>query len=218
MNRSPRTNVRRHPERGQYDPAAIHAILDDGFLCHVGFVEGGQPFVIPTLYARLGDTLYLHGSPVSRMLRSLQSGILICVTVTLVDGIVLARSAFSSSINYRSVVILGEGCEVTDEEEKRRALRAVVDQVIPGRSADARGPNDKELAATTVIALIIDEASAKVRTGPPKDTKEDYALNVWAGVLPLSTRAMEPEPDPEQPPGTPVPAYVRDFRRSKDSA
>lgn len=213
MQTSSRVRVRRHPERGVYDADAIHAILDEGFLCHVGFVQDGQPFVIPTLYTRIDDTLYLHGSPVSRTLRSLGEGIPLCVTVTVVDGVVLARSAFQSSINYRSVVILGEGREVADEGEKQVAMRALVDQVVPGRSNDARGPSPKELAATAVIAIPLREASAKVRTGPPKDKDEDYELDIWAGEVPLTLQALEPVPDPRLAPDIPVPTYIRDFRR-----
>jgi nitroimidazol reductase NimA-like FMN-containing flavoprotein (pyridoxamine 5'-phosphate oxidase superfamily) len=211
MTTSSGTKVQRHPERGRYDRDLIHAILDDGFLCHVGFVQDGQPFVIPTLYTRIGGTLYLHGSPVSRMLRFLQDGIPMCVTVTLVDGIVLARSAFSSSVNYRSVVVLGQGSVVTDEEDKRAAMRALVDQVMPGRSDDAREPNEKELAATLVIDIPLEEASAKVRIGPPKDAAGDYGLKVWAGEIPLSLRVGEPVPDPQLASDIPVPPYVRRF-------
>ena len=208
-----RVKVRRHPERGAYDAATIHAILDEGFLCHVGFVQDGQPFAIPTLYARAGDTLYLHGSPLSRMLRHLGEGVPLCVTVTLVDGLVLARSAFQHSINYRSVVILGEGRVVTEPADKEEALRALVEHVVPGRSADARGPNAQELKATLVIAVPLREASAKVRTGPPKDTAADYALDVWAGELPLRLQPLEPIPDAGLTPDIPMPEYVRRYRR-----
>src|SRR5207244_2812277 len=170
--------------------------LDEASICHLGFVvpheSGVQPFVIPTIHARLGDTLYFHGSAASRMLRSLKDGVDACVTVTLLDGLVLARSAFHHSMNYRSVVVLGKGREVADREEKLRALHAIVEHVVPGRSAVVRPPNESELRQTLVIALPLTEASAKVRTGPPIDEKEDYALDVWAGVIPISLAKGEP--------------------------
>ncbi len=209
---SARGAVRRHPERGAYDAETIHAILDEGFLCHVGFVDDAQPFVIPTLYARAGDTLYLHGSPLSRMLRRLADGLPLCVTVTLVDGLVLARSAFHHSINYRSVVILGRGRIVTEAGDKEEALRALVDHVVPGRSADARGPDAQELKATLVIAVPLAEASAKVRKGPPKDAPDDYALDVWAGEVPLRLHSLEPIPDARLAPDIAAPDYVRRYR------
>ncbi len=212
-----RTKVRRHPERGAYDAQTIHAILDEGFLCHVGFVVDEQPFVMPTLYARAGDTLYVHGSPLSRMLRHLAEGIPLCITVTLVDGLVLARSAFHHSINYRSVVVLGRGRMVTESREKEEALRILVDHVVAGRSADARGPNAQELKATLVIAVPLDEASAKVRTGPPQDAADDYALDVWAGELPLNLQPLEPIADAQLAPGVAVPDYVRHYRRGARS-
>jgi len=211
--RSARGAVRRHPERGAYDAETIHAILDEGFLCHVGFVDDAQPFVIPTLYARAGDTLYLHGSPLSRMLRRLADGLPLCVTITLVDGLVLARSAFYHSINYRSVVILGRGRMVTEAGDKEEALRALVDHVVPGRSADARGPDAQELKATLVIAVPLAEASAKVRMGPPKDAPDDYALDVWAGEVPLRLQSLEPIPDARLAPDIAAPDYVRRYRR-----
>jgi len=205
--------VRRHPERGAYDAATIHAILDEGFLCHVGFVDDEQPVVIPTLYARAGDILYLHGSPLSRMLRHVADGLPLCVTVTLVDGLVLARSAFHHSINYRSVVILGRGRTVTDHGEKEGALRALVEHVVPGRSNDARGPDAQELKATTVVAVPFAEASAKARTGPPKDAPDDYELGVWAGEIPLRLQALEPIPDARLAVGVDAPEYARRYRR-----
>jgi len=208
-----RVAVRRHPERGAYDADTIHAILDEGFLCHVGFVDDAQPFVIPTLYARIGDTLYLHGSPLSRMLRHLADGLPLCVTVTLVDGLVLARSAFHHSINYRSVVVLGRGRVVTERGEKEESLRALVDHVVPGRSDDARGPNVGEVKATLVVAVSLAEASAKARTGPPKDAPDDYALGVWAGEIPLRLQAMEPIPDARLAPDIATPGYARRYRR-----
>ena len=216
MRKQSRIAVRRHPERGAYDAETIHAILDEGFLCHVGFVQDDQPFAIPTLYARVGDTLYLHGSPLSRMLRHLEKGVALCVTVTLVDGLVLARSAFHHSINYRSVVILGQGRTVMEPADKEAALRALVDHIVPGRSDDARGPDAQELKATLVIAVPLQEASAKVRTGPPKDAPDDYALDVWAGELPLRLQPLEPIPDTRLASDIPTPEYVRRYRRSFD--
>jgi nitroimidazol reductase NimA-like FMN-containing flavoprotein (pyridoxamine 5'-phosphate oxidase superfamily) len=209
MTKTPRTTVRRHPERGAYDRATVRGILDAGFLCHAGFVDGDQPFVIPTLYCRVDDTLYLHGSPLSRMLGRLAEGIPLCVTVTHLDGIVLARSAFNSSINYRSVVVLGRGHLVEDDAEKRAATDALVEQVCPGRTRDARAPTEKELAATSVIAVPMDEASAKIRTGGPKDPSFDLHLPMWAGVVPLHLQVGDPVPDPELLPNTPVPDYLR---------
>jgi nitroimidazol reductase NimA-like FMN-containing flavoprotein (pyridoxamine 5'-phosphate oxidase superfamily) len=182
-----RTAVRRLPKRGSYDRETVYAILDEGVFCHLGFVVDGQPYVIPTSYARLGDALYLHGSSASRAMRTVAGGAPACVTVTLTDGVVLARSAFHHSFNYRSVVVLGELRAVTDPAEKAEALRAFVDRVVPGRSDAIRGPSAKELKATALVRLPLVEASAKVRTGPPVDDEEDYALPVWAGVLPLRT-------------------------------
>jgi len=191
---SPRTTVRRLPARGAYDPGTIHAILDEALICHVGFVTGGQPFVIPTIHWREDETLYFHGSAASRMLRSLRGGVEACVTVTLLDGLVLARSAFHHSMNFRSVVVLGRAREVTGDE-KLRALAGLVEHVMPGRNADVRPPNEVELKQTLVLALPISEASAKIRTGGPVDDEEDYALPVWAGVVPLRLVAGEPVPD-----------------------
>ena len=181
-----RTTVRRLPKRASYDAATIHAILDEALICHVGFVVNGAPVVIPTIHWRDGDRLYFHGSAASRMLRNLREGIDACVTVTLLDGLVLARSAFHHSMNYRSVVVFGKAFEVTDREEKIRALEVLVDHVVRGRSAEVRGPNESELRQTSVLALPIEEASAKIRTGGPVDDEEDYALPVWAGVLPAA--------------------------------
>ncbi len=193
---SPRTQVGRLPKRGDYSKATIHNILDAAFLCHVGFVVDAQPFVIPTGYGRDGDTLYIHGSAASRMLRNLEHGIEACVTVTLLDGIVLARAAFHHSMNYRSVVLLGVATLVEGADAKVSALRTISEQIVPGRWADVRPPTAQELKATTVLALPIDEASAKVRTGPPIDDEEDYNLDIWAGVLPLSVQPGTPVPDP----------------------
>jgi uncharacterized protein len=210
---SARTDVRRHPERGRYDRELIHEILDEAPICHVGFVVDGQPFVIPTIHARVGDTLYLHGSPASRMLRALAEGIPVCVTATLLDGVVFARSAFNSSMNYRSAVVLGTAGRMDDPEEQRRGFSALVDHVAAGRSAEARMPSDDELRRTLLLRLPIEEASAKVRTGPPKDDPDDVGLPIWAGVLPLGLAAGEPEPDPALDPALPVPASVRGYRR-----
>jgi len=199
------TRVRRHPERGRYEREVVDAILDAAVVSHVGF-DADRPFVIPMIHARVDDTLYLHGSPGSRLLRALERGVDACVTATLVDGLVLARSQFHHSLNYRSVVVLGRARLVADEREKRLALRAIVDHVLAGRAEDSRPPSEKELLATRVLALSIDEASAKVRTGPPVDDDEDMTLPFWSGVVPLSTTAGPPEPvDPELP----VPDYVR---------
>lgn len=207
-----RTTVKRLPDRGRYDAESVHGILDAGFVAHVGFVaEGVGPVVIPTAYGRVGDVLYLHGSPASRMLRSLKRGIDVCVTVTLVDGLVLARSAFHHSINYRSVVVFGTATEVTDLEEKAEALRAFVDHVAPGRSDEVRGGDEKELRGTTVLALPIVEASAKVRTGPPIDEERDLHLDAWAGVLPIPPTPGVPVPSPDLADGIPVSASVAEW-------
>jgi nitroimidazol reductase NimA-like FMN-containing flavoprotein (pyridoxamine 5'-phosphate oxidase superfamily) len=208
-----RTRVRRHPERGAYDRATIDAILDEALISHVGFVVDGQPYVIPTIHARSGDTIYFHGSPGSRMLRRLGEGIDVCVTATIVDGLVLARSVFKHSLNYRSVVVFGRAREVTDAREKSAALAAVVEHVVPGRSAEARPPDDEELAATSVLALEISEASAKVRTGPPVDFERDLDLPVWAGVVPLAIQPASPEPDQHVARGVEVPSEAARFTR-----
>ncbi|HZU28013.1 MAG TPA: pyridoxamine 5'-phosphate oxidase family protein [Bryobacteraceae bacterium] len=189
-----RTQLKRLPNRGSHDAETIHAILDAGFLAHVGFQVDGQPFVIPTLCGRDGDKLYLHGSAASRMLRTLDAGVPACVTVTLVDGLVLARSAFHHSMNYRSVTAFGTARAIADEGEKTRALRIISEHLIAGRWNDVRGPSEKELKATAALAFTIEEASAKIRTGPPIDDEEDYALPVWAGVLPLRLEAGAPIP------------------------
>jgi uncharacterized protein len=190
-----RTRVRRLPARGVFDRAALYAILDEAFVCHVAFAVDGQPYAIPTGYARLGDALYLHGSAASRMVRQLSSGVDVCVTVTIVDGLVLARSAFHHSMNYRSAVVLGRARLVADREEKLAALRGFTDHVVPGRWAELRPITDQELKGTAVLALPIEEASAKMRTGGPNDDAEDLQWPVWAGVVPLSTTAGELVPD-----------------------
>jgi nitroimidazol reductase NimA-like FMN-containing flavoprotein (pyridoxamine 5'-phosphate oxidase superfamily) len=206
-----RTTLRRLPKRGSFERETVNGILDEGFVCHVGFVVDGQPFVIPTAYGRKGDVLYIHGARASRMQKALAAGADVCVTVTLVDGLVLARSAFHHSLNYRSVVVFGRARVVESEEEKNAALEAFTEHIMPGRWADVRWPTAQELAATTVLAIRLSEASAKVRTGPPVDDEEDYALNVWAGVLPLGVEPRAPEADPRLPEGTPLPAYIEQF-------
>jgi nitroimidazol reductase NimA-like FMN-containing flavoprotein (pyridoxamine 5'-phosphate oxidase superfamily) len=208
-----RTQVKRLPDRGKYDAETVHKILDAGFVCHVGFVVEGQPFVIPTNYGRVGDTLYLHGSSASRMLKTLTGGIPVCVTVTLVDGLVLARSAFHHSVNYRSVMILGKAALVDKPEEKISALEAFTEHVMRGRWKDIRPPTDLEMKATTVLSLPLAEVSAKVRTGPPKDDAEDYALPIWAGVLPLPIVPGTPIPDPKLNAGLEPPENVRNYSR-----
>jgi nitroimidazol reductase NimA-like FMN-containing flavoprotein (pyridoxamine 5'-phosphate oxidase superfamily) len=190
-----RTTVHRIPARGTYDRQTVHAILDEALVCHMGFAVDGQPFVIPTTFVRDGELLYVHGASASRALRSLAGGLPVCVTVTLLDGLVLARSAFHHSMNYRSVVVLGTAQEVTDPEAKTRALGLLVEKISPGRSAAARGPNEKELSATKLLSIALEEVSAKVRRGPPLDDAEDAAVPVWAGVVPLSVVAGRPEPD-----------------------
>jgi len=207
--------VRRLPERGRYDRQTVESILDEGLVCHVGFVDGGQPFVVPSAYARLGDRLVIHGSAASRMVNVLAAGAPACVTVTLLDGLVLARSGFHHSMNYRSVVVLGAATEVTAPEEKRRALDAIVEHVVPGRVAAVRPPSEKELRATRVVALPLDEISAKVRTGPPKDDEADYTLGVWAGELPLGLGPLEPVADPRLAAGLDPPPHVTGWRRER---
>lgn len=207
------TTIRRKPERGRYDAATIHAILDEALYCHVGFIDGGRPVVIPTIHARRGDVLYLHGSPASRMLRTLARGSQVCVTVTILDGLVAARSFFNSSMNYRSVVLFGMTRAVDDPAEKAAALQAISEHVFPGRWDEARRPNDRETRATAVVAIPIAAASAKVRTGPPEDEDEDYALEVWAGVVPMRLRAGEPVPDPALDDAVPVPRHLADYGR-----
>jgi nitroimidazol reductase NimA-like FMN-containing flavoprotein (pyridoxamine 5'-phosphate oxidase superfamily) len=211
---SDRTAVRRLDERGAYDRTTIDAILDEALVCHVGFVADGFPSVIPTLHVRSGDTLYLHGSPASRMLRSMRRDEEVCVTVTLIDGIVLARAPFHSSMNYRSVVIFGVPRIVDDPDEKRHAFEALTEHVTAGRWADSRRPNEKEEKGTLVTALDIAEASAKVRTGPPGDDEEDYDLPIWAGVIPLRLEAGKPISDPRLRDGVELPGYLEGYQRS----
>jgi len=213
-----RTTVARSPELARYERETIHAIIDEALLCHVGFVVEGQPYVMPTLHTRVGERLYLHGSVSSRMLKNLRLGVPVCVTMTLIDGLVLARSAFNHTMNYRSAVILGVAREVVELEEKRAALDAFVNHVVSGRTADVRAADEHELKATSVLCVPITEASAKVRSGPPKEFEQDYALKYWAGVLPLQLVAGHPVDDPRLEFGTPVPSavavYGRERRRS----
>ena len=204
---TPRTRVRRAPGRARYDRATVDAILDEALVCHLGVVDEGQPYVIPTLHARVGDEVYVHGSAASRLVRALAAGAPACLTVTLLDGLVLARSAFHHSMNYRSAVVVGTLRAVADAGERERALEAFTEQLLPGRWPHVRPPSAKELKATAVLALPLGEASAKVRTGPPVDDDADHALDAWAGVVPLTTTAGAPEPDPQLRPGIGVPEH-----------
>jgi uncharacterized protein len=206
-----RTRVVREPHRGSFDRETIYKILDEGFVCHVGFTVDGQPYVIPTMFARVGDAIYFHGSAASRMLRGLSGGLAVCVTVTLIDGLVLARSAFNHSMNYRSVVALGTATLVSEAEEKIAALRAFTEKILPGRWDDARQPNEKELKATSILRLALSEVSAKMRTGDVQDDEEDYALPVWAGVLPIRLAASEAIRDGRCDAKLAVPAAVANF-------
>jgi len=217
MKLTKRTELRRLPNRGSHDADAIHAILDAGFLAHVGFQVNGQPFVIPTLYGRSEDTLYLHGSAVSRTLTELAAGVPACVTVTLLDGLVLARSAFHHSMNYRSVVAFGNARKVEEASQKQRALRIISEHLIAGRWNDVRPPTEQELKATAVLEFSIEEASAKIRQGPPLDDEDDYRLPVWAGVLPLRVEAQRAIPDSRLANGSEVPLYVLRFGINKSS-
>ncbi len=212
---SDRTRVRRLPKRGHYDRATIDAILDEGLVCHVGFVVDGQPFVIPTLYARDGDRVLIHGSAASRMLTTLDEGVDVCLTVTLADGLVVARSAFHSSMNYRSVMLLGRARTVAEPGAKMDALRALVEHLIPGRWDDCRLPSEQEMAATLVLEMPIEEASAKVRTGPPLDEEDDYATGYWAGVLPFLEGTGDAIADPALTEGIALPDYLRNYTRRK---
>jgi hypothetical protein len=210
---SSRAQVKRLPDRAAYDRATVDAILDEGFICHVAFATDGQPVVIPTVYGRLGDFLYLHGSSASRMLRTLGQGVEASVCVTHVDGLVLARSAFHHSVNFRSVVLFGTATEVTEPVEKQSALQAIVEHVVPKRWPDVRGPSAQELRRTRVLKLPLDEASAKLRSGPPVDDEEDYQLDCWAGVIPMTTEYASPVDDPRLESGIERPAYVTAYQR-----
>jgi nitroimidazol reductase NimA-like FMN-containing flavoprotein (pyridoxamine 5'-phosphate oxidase superfamily) len=212
---TPRTRVVRESHRGVYDRETLYRILDEGFLCHVGFVADGQPFVIPTSYGRKDANLYIHGSAASRMLRQLKDTVPVCVTVTLLDGLVLARSVFNHSMNYRSVVILGKATLVEDPREKIAALYAISEHILPGRWADARQPNERELKQTSVLGVPIEEFSAKVRTGPPIDDEEDYSFPTWAGVIPLEMTAGTPIDDARLLPGQDLPEYARHYSRKR---
>lgn len=212
-----RNQIKRLPQRGKYDRPVIHRILDEGLVCHLGFSINGQPFVIPTAYGRIDDFLYIHGSPASRMLQSLQSGIEVCVTVTLLDGLVLARSAFHHSMNYRSVVIFGTATIVQAFEQKVEALRSFTDHVVPKRWVEVRQPTRQEILGTLVLALPLAEASAKIRTGGPIDDEPDYALPIWAGVIPLSLAAGTSIPDARLPADIPLPDSVQHYTRTQES-
>ena len=203
----------REPHRGVYDREAIYKILDEGIVCHVGFSTDAQTFVIPTLYARVADAIYFHGSAASRMLRGASTGVPVCITVTLTDGLVLARSVFNHSMNYRSVVALGEATLVDAPAEKLEALHAFTEKILPGRWQDARQPNEKELKATSILKLPLAEVSAKIRSGPVIDDEEDYALQVWAGIVPLHLEAQAPIRDERCDPAIPTPAYAANYKR-----
>jgi nitroimidazol reductase NimA-like FMN-containing flavoprotein (pyridoxamine 5'-phosphate oxidase superfamily) len=212
---TPRTRLVREAERAVYDREAAYRILDEGFLCHVGFVVDGQPFVIPTSYGRKDDSLYIHGSAASRMLRQMKEAIPVCITVTLLDGLVLARSIFNHSMNYRSVVVLGKATLVEDPAEKLEAVRLLSEHIIPGRWADSRQPNERELKQTSVLRVPIEEFSAKVRQGPAVDDEADYSFPTWAGVIPLEIKVEAPIADLRLAPGLAVPAYVSGYSRKK---
>jgi nitroimidazol reductase NimA-like FMN-containing flavoprotein (pyridoxamine 5'-phosphate oxidase superfamily) len=208
-----RARVVREAHRGAYDRETIYKILDEGYVCHAGFSVDGQPYVIPTLFARVGDAIYFHGSAASRMLRNVSEGISVCITVTLTDGFVLARSVFNHSMNYRSVVALGKATLVDAPEEKLEALHAFTEKIIPGRWNDARQPNEKELKATSILRLPLTEVSAKIRSGPVEDDAPDYALPVWAGIIPLSLTPGAPIRDERCDPSIPTPGYAARYKR-----
>ena len=210
---TPRTRVKRLPDRGSYDRALVHAILDEGIHCHVGIAVEGQPFVLPMAYARRGDALLLHGASASRLLRSLSGGVPACVAVTHVDGLVIARSTFHHSMNYRSVVALGTATPILDRELKLGALADLVEHLVPGRSPDARGPSEQELKATTILEFPLTEVSAKVRSGPPGDEPEDLALGFWAGVIPMTMVYGDPAASPDLAAGIVLPRYLAGYRR-----
>lgn len=213
FSKTKKNRIHRLPKRGHYDCETIYSILDEALICHVGFAENGQPYVIPINFARLGDTIILHGAKASRLLKHVEAGHPVCVEVTIIDGLVLARSVFNHSVNYRSVVLFGTGRLIVDEGEKLAALEAVTEHLIPGRWKEARLPTAKELNATSVVSIQINEASAKVRVGPPVDEEEDYTLPVWAGVLPLQEVALSPLQDELQSTLIPLPAYVEEYSR-----
>lgn len=217
LTQTERTRLRRLPKRGAFDRDTVNSILDEAFICHIGFTVDGQPYVIPTAFGRVDDVLYIHGSSASRMLRTLSTGVDMCFTATLIDGLVLARSAFHHSINYRSVVVLGKATLVNDAEEKNLALEAITNHIVPGRWEDVRWPTELELKATSVLMLQIEEASAKLRTGPPVDDEEDYSMNIWAGILPVELKTGDPIDDERLDNGAIPPDnitnYTRKFRR-----
>jgi nitroimidazol reductase NimA-like FMN-containing flavoprotein (pyridoxamine 5'-phosphate oxidase superfamily) len=213
-----KNSIKRLPKRGHYDRQTIYRILDEALICHVGFVEGGQPYVIPINFARVDDSIILHGAKASRLLKHIEAGHPVCVEATIVDGLVLARSVFHHSVNYRSVVLFGAGRLVTDEQEKLAALEAVTEHLIPGRWREARLPNPKELNATSVVSIRIEDASAKVRVGPPVDEEEDYALPVWAGVLPFQEKTLPPIRDELQTQDAPLPEYISGYSRRRAEA
>jgi uncharacterized protein len=215
FDKTERTTLKRLPARGAYDSELVYSILDEGLICHVGFAVEGRPFVIPTGYARNGDQLFIHGSQASRMLRTLKAGVDVCVAVTLLDGLVLARSAFHHSMNYRSVIIFGRAMIVDDPVDKVAALIAFSEHVIPGRWNDVREPTEQELKATTVLSLTLKEVSAKVRTGPPLDDEEDYELPIWAGVIPVQLVAAAPIPDPQLRVSVALPSYTTAYKRQR---
>ncbi len=210
MNNSHRSKINRLPSRGYYDKETINQIIDEALYCHVSFVHNNQPYIIPTIHARMGDRILLHGAKGSRMLKHIAEGNEVCVAITLMDGLVLARSVFHHSMNYRSVVLFGKGKLLENKEKKLEALKTITEHLIPGRWEDARKPNEKELNATTVVSIDIDEASAKIRTGPPKDDEEDYNLSVWAGLIPISQKFDSPENDPKLNEDIALPNYIRE--------
>jgi uncharacterized protein len=210
---SPRTRVRRIPKFARYDREMLEQVLDEALICHLGFVVDGRPYVIPTIHARVGDVIYMHGAAASRMLKTVKAGADVCLTVTLLDGVVLARSAFFSSMNYRSVVVLGHATEVTDPDEKRRGFEAIVEHMAQGRWEDCRWPSAKEARVTTIVRMEIEEFSGKTRTGPPNDPVRDHDLPHWAGVIPLGLTPAPPEDSPDLKPGRTAPPYAVDYRR-----
>lgn len=208
-----RNKIKRMPERGRYDRETVYPIIDEALICHVGIVDGGQPIVIPTIHARINDSIVLHGAKASRLLKYVGAGHQVCITVTHVDGLVLARSVFHHSMNYRSAVIFGSGYVIEDPDERREAMQAITEHLIPGRWDDSRQPTSKEDKATAFVKINIDQASAKIRTGPPGDDDEDYELPIWAGVIPVQQMYLPPEPDPALRDGIELPDYVKDYSR-----
>jgi len=210
-----RDRVQRGPHRAVYERDTIYKIMDEALYCHVGFVQDGQPYVIPSIHARDGDDLLLHGATTSRLIRHIQEGHDVCVTITILDGLVLARSIYSHSMNYRSAVLFGKGRLIDDPDEAYEALEVLSDHVMPGRWNDSREPNPNEMKATAVVSISIDSASAKVRTGPPNDEDEDYELPIWAGVLPIQQQYLDPQPDPKLSTEIPLPDYIKEYHRKR---